>query len=53
MASFTKSKRGLLLRLDESEVPILRRTASEVLEIISDRQTVTPSDDPLARMVGI
>ena len=53
MASFTKSNRGLLLRLDESEVPILRRTASEVLEIISDRQTVTPSDDPLARMVGI
>ena len=53
MASFTKSMRGLLLHLDESEVPILRRTGSEVLEIITDRYSGTPSDDPLARMVGI
>lgn len=53
MSSFTKTNRGLLLHLDEAEVPILRRTASEVLEMISDRDSSAESDDPLARMVGI
>jgi len=53
MASFSKSTRGLLLHLDESEVPILRQTAAEILEIITDRHSGTQGDDPLARMVGI
>lgn len=53
MAAFSKSTRGLLLHLDESEVPILRQTAAEILEIIIDRHSGSPGDDPLARMVGI
>ena len=53
MAAFTKSARGLLLHLDASEVPILRQTAVEVLEIITDRHAGSGGDDPLALMVGI
>jgi hypothetical protein len=53
MASFSKSTRGLLLHLDESEVPILRQTAAEILEMITDRRSGSAGDDPLARMVGI
>lgn len=53
MSSFSKTNQGLLLYLDEAEVPILRRTATEILEIITDRDSSTESDDPLSRMVGI
>lgn len=53
MSSFTKTDRGLLLHLDEAEVPILRRAAAEVLEIITDGDTATSDEDPLARMVEI
>lgn len=53
MASFTKIDSGLLLELNEDEVPVLRRAAMDVFEIITDRVSSAGSDDPLAQMVGI
>jgi hypothetical protein len=53
MSSFTKTAKGLLVHLDEMEVPVLRQTATEVLGILADGDTAEAADDPLARMVGI
>lgn len=53
MSSFTRTDRGLVLQLDEAEVPVLRQTATEVLDIIVDRDQEAKAEDPLARMVEI
>lgn len=53
MSSFTKTPRGLRVHLDETEVPILRQTATEVLEMLSDGDLSEIAEDSLSRMVGI
>jgi hypothetical protein len=53
MSSFTKTDKGVLVHLDETESPILRQTATEVLEILASGDSSAVSDDPLAQMVGI
>ena len=53
MSSFSKTDQGLLLHLDEAEVPILRRTATRVLEIITHHEPTAGNEDPLARMMEI
>jgi hypothetical protein len=53
MSSFTKTPTGLRVHLDETEVPILRQTATEVLEILSDGDLGSIAEDSLSRMVGI
>jgi len=53
MNSFTKTPSGVRVALDEAEVSILRQTATEVLQIITDRDSASEDDDPLARLVGI
>jgi hypothetical protein len=53
MSSFTKTANGLLVHLDEMEVPILRQTATQVLDILAAEDFTEEAEDPLARMVGI
>ncbi len=53
MKSFTKTPNGVRVALDEAEVSILRQTATEVLQIVTDRDSTSEDDDPLARLVGI
>jgi hypothetical protein len=53
MSSFTKTPGGLRVQLDETEVPILRQTAIEILEILEAGDLSAIADDSLSRMVGI